>query len=161
MGVADQTGATPLALPSALDADLDALRAGAAAWVASSLAEKRALLRELRRSTAAAAADWVAVACAVKRIDPATPAAGEEWSSGPYAAISATLALEKTLRTLEAGAIAPFPAQNWLTGRFRAEAARRDEGELLSLWLGQAAPLARHDTAAAVFAELKAGLPVA
>ncbi|WP_169076952.1 aldehyde dehydrogenase family protein [Microcella alkalica] len=103
MGVADQTGATPLALPSALDADLDALRAGAAAWVASSLAEKRALLRELRRSTAAAAADWVAAACAVKRIDPATPAAGEEWSSGPYAVISATSALEKTLRTIEAG----------------------------------------------------------
>ncbi|WP_240640707.1 nitronate monooxygenase [Microbacterium sp. 10M-3C3] len=70
-------------------------------------------------------------------------------------------ARNRAVRTLEAGAIAPFPAQNWLTGRFRAEAARRDEGELLSLWLGQAAPLARHDTAAAVFAELKAGLPVA
>lgn len=66
----------------------------------------------------------------------------------------------RAVRELEAaGAIAPFPAQNWLTGRFRAEAARRDRGDLLSLWAGQAAPLARHPDAAAVFAELRAGLP--
>lgn len=90
-------------LPSALDAELTALRLGAAAWVASDLAEKRALLPELRRATAAAAADWVAAACRVKGIDPTSPAAGEEWSSGPYAVITATAALEKTLRTLEAG----------------------------------------------------------
>ncbi len=53
----------------------------------------------------------------------------------------------------------PFPAQNWLTGRFRVEAARRDVGELLSLWAGQGAPLAIHDDVADVFAELRAGLP--
>jgi nitronate monooxygenase len=68
-------------------------------------------------------------------------------------------AVNRAVREIEAGAIAPFPAQNWLTGRFRAEAARRGEGELLSLWMGQAAPLARLDDAAAVFAELVAGLP--
>jgi nitronate monooxygenase len=32
---------------------------------------------------------------------------------------------------------------------------------LQSLWMGQAAPLARLDTAAEVFAELAKGLPVA
>lgn len=67
-------------------------------------------------------------------------------------------ASNRAVRVLETGEIAPFPAQNWLTGVFRAEAARRDDGELLSLWMGQAAPLARHDDAAAVFAELVAGL---
>lgn len=58
-----------------------------------------------------------------------------------------------------AGAIAPFPAQNWLTGRFRAIAGQRGMGELQSLWLGQSAPLARWDAASDVFAELHAGLP--
>jgi nitronate monooxygenase len=57
------------------------------------------------------------------------------------------------------GVIAPFPAQNWLTGQFRAEAARRDLGAYLSLWAGQSAALARSDDAAEVFAELAAGIP--
>lgn len=65
----------------------------------------------------------------------------------------------RAVRTIEAdGRIAPFPAQNWATGAFRAEAGRRDEGELLSLWAGQAAPLARHADAGGLFAELVAGL---
>ncbi|MGP3534889.1 NAD(P)H-dependent flavin oxidoreductase [Microbacterium sp. RD1] len=69
-------------------------------------------------------------------------------------------AANRAIRTIEArGEIAPFPAQNWLTGRFRAVAAERDEEELLSLWMGQGASLARHDDAASVFAELAAGLP--
>jgi nitronate monooxygenase len=58
-------------------------------------------------------------------------------------------------------AIAPFPAQNWLTGRFRAAAAQRGVGDLQSLWLGQSAPLARWDAAADVFEELRAGVPAA
>ena len=64
------------------------------------------------------------------------------------------------MRTIETtGVIAPFPAQNWLTGVFRAAAARAGDGELLSLWAGQAAGLATRETAAEVFAELRAGLP--
>lgn len=59
------------------------------------------------------------------------------------------------------GAIAPFPAQNWLTGRFRAVAGQWGRGDLQSLWLGQSASLSRGDTAAEVFAELAAGLPAA
>lgn len=66
----------------------------------------------------------------------------------------------RAMRTIEeSGAIAPFPAQNWLTGRFRAVAAQRDRADLLSLWAGQAAALARDAHAADVFAELAAGLP--
>lgn len=55
--------------------------------------------------------------------------------------------------------IASFPAQNWLTGRFRGEAARRDRAELQSLWAGQAASLARLAEARDVFAELAMGVP--
>jgi nitronate monooxygenase len=66
----------------------------------------------------------------------------------------------RAVRVIEAaGAIALFPAQNWLTGQFRAEAARRGIGDLQSLWLGQAAGLLREDDAAAVLAELLAGVP--
>ena len=66
----------------------------------------------------------------------------------------------RAIRAIEAGGvIAPFPVQNWLTGRFRAEAGRRGLGELQSLWAGQAAPLAREADADAVFTELAAGVP--
>ncbi|GAB3595426.1 NAD(P)H-dependent flavin oxidoreductase [Microbacterium tumbae] len=69
-------------------------------------------------------------------------------------------ARNRAIRAIEAGGtIAPFPMQNWLTGRFRAAAAEQELGELQSLWLGQGAPLARRDSASEVFAELVAGLP--
>ncbi len=57
----------------------------------------------------------------------------------------------------EAGIVAPFPVQNWLTGRFRPQAAAQGNPELMSLWAGQSAPLIRHDNAADVLAELLAG----
>ncbi|WP_308491821.1 NAD(P)H-dependent flavin oxidoreductase [Microbacterium terrisoli] len=64
------------------------------------------------------------------------------------------------VREIEAAdRIAPFPAQNWLTGQFRAEAGRRGLGEYQSLWAGQGAALATRTDAADVFAELRAGLP--
>jgi nitronate monooxygenase len=61
--------------------------------------------------------------------------------------------------TIEAGTIAPFPAQSWVAGPVRAEANRRGIGDLQSLWAGQGAPLARFDDADALFAELAAGVP--
>ncbi len=71
-------------------------------------------------------------------------------------------ARNRAVRAIEAsGTIAPFPMQNWLTGRFRAAAVEQGLGELQSLWMGQAASLARHRTAAEVFAELRAGVPEA
>lgn len=66
----------------------------------------------------------------------------------------------RAIRTIEeAGAIAPFPAQNWLTGQFRAEAGLRGVADLQSLWAGQSAPLARLTDAHDVMAELSAGVP--
>lgn len=69
-------------------------------------------------------------------------------------------ARNRAVRAIEAsGTIAPFPMQNWLTGRFRTAAGEQNLGELQSLWMGQAAPLARGTAAAEVFAELAAGVP--
>ncbi len=68
----------------------------------------------------------------------------------------------RAMHEIEAsGVIAPFPAQNWLAGLFRAAAGEQGRGDLVSLWAGQAAGLARHETAADVFAELIAGVPTA
>lgn len=86
-----------------LESDLTALRLGAERWVAMPLTAKRELLREVRASTLAAAADWVVAACITRDVDPSDPAAGEEWLTGPYSVITATSALEKTLRVLERG----------------------------------------------------------
>lgn len=66
----------------------------------------------------------------------------------------------RAMRELEAsGRIAPFPAQNWLTGVFRAAAAVSGDADLVSLWAGQAAGLSRLDDAEEVLAELRAGIP--
>jgi nitronate monooxygenase len=66
----------------------------------------------------------------------------------------------RAMHEIEAsGVIAPFPAQNWLTGGFRAAAGAKGDGELVSLWAGQAAGLSRGETAAEVFAELLSGVP--
>ncbi|MDQ1084938.1 MULTISPECIES: nitronate monooxygenase family protein [Microbacterium] len=66
----------------------------------------------------------------------------------------------RAMRELEAtGMIAPFPAQNWLTGVFRAAATAAGDADLVSLWAGQAAGLARLDDAGEVLAELRAGVP--
>lgn len=53
---------------------------------------------------------------------------------------------------------APFPVQNWLTGRFRPTAADRGNAELLSLWAGQSATLAAEADAAALLRSLVAAL---
>lgn len=52
---------------------------------------------------------------------------------------------------------APFPVQNVLTGVLRAEAARRDDADLLALWCGQAAPITGDEDAEALFADLVEG----
>lgn len=52
--------------------------------------------------------------------------------------------------------LAPFPVQNWLTGRFKPVAAEQGNGDLMSLWAGQAAPLARTGPTAALLTTLEA-----
>ena len=66
---------------------------------------------------------------------------------------------ETTRSIEETGEIAPFPAQNWLTGQFRRAAADRGLGEMQSLWLGQAGQCSRFEDAQDLFAELAAGVP--
>ena len=49
-----------------------------------------------------------------------------------------------------------YPVQNWLTGQMKPAAIAQNRHNLMSLWSGQAAPLLRHKTAAALFESLVA-----
>jgi nitronate monooxygenase len=55
-----------------------------------------------------------------------------------------------------AGELAPFPVTNSLTRGLRGAAAKAGRPELISLWAGQGAPLARPLSAAELVALLKA-----
>ncbi|TAM67622.1 MAG: DUF561 domain-containing protein [Microbacteriaceae bacterium] len=53
-------------------------------------------------------------------------------------------------RELSLGSVGPFPVQGWLTGHLKRAAAAAGNRDFTSLWAGQAAPLIRHRTAAAL-----------
>ncbi len=52
------------------------------------------------------------------------------------------------------GDFAPYPAQGWLTGRFKAAAVEQGRADLIALWAGQGAALLEHRDAGALFAAL-------
>jgi aldehyde dehydrogenase (NAD(P)+) len=86
-----------------LDADLAVLAAHAGEWAALGVASKRALLSEVHAGVADVAAEWVRLACAAKGLALDSPAAGEEWMSGPMGHLLYTTALGRTLDDLAAG----------------------------------------------------------
>src|SRR6266542_933637 len=88
---------------AALDRDVAALHSSAGEWVTTPLAEKRKLLEALCVATAQIADEWVRVSCQGKGIAPNSPAAGEEWMSGPYALLSNVAALIRLVEHLQAG----------------------------------------------------------
>ncbi|MCT9819238.1 aldehyde dehydrogenase family protein [Microbacterium sp. W1N] len=97
----------PASLPSdvraELDADIAALQTGARAWSLLSLPQRATLLRRIRSAVAAVADDWVDIASTSKSLAPGHPLRGEEWLSGPYAALVALDAYADTLTALAAG----------------------------------------------------------
>ena len=86
-----------------LDRLLEELAAGAARWAATPLADRAALIRSVHEQVGRAAEAWTRAAAAAKQLDPASPAVGEEWLSGPYAVLSATDRLARSLDDLAAG----------------------------------------------------------
>lgn len=96
-----ETASAAIDARAAADASLDVLAAGARRWAGRDLAERRRLLLATHRAVGDAAADWVRTACAIKGIDERL--AGEEWLSGPYAALTALAAYADTLQALDRG----------------------------------------------------------
>jgi hypothetical protein len=102
-GFSSMPGKAQMPNTTALDSDIAALRSSARVWVTTPLAEKRRLLGDLHRATAEVADEWVRLSCDAKGIALNSPAAGEEWTSGPYALLSNVAALARTVEQLEAG----------------------------------------------------------
>ncbi len=86
-----------------LDAAIADLQTGARAWSLLTLGQRRTLMTRLRAATAAVAEEWADVAATSKGLAPGHPLRGEEWLSGPYAALVALDAYADTLAALAAG----------------------------------------------------------
>ncbi|MGO8609062.1 hypothetical protein ACC848_39550, partial [Rhizobium johnstonii] len=76
---------------------------GSRAWSLLTLGQRRTLLSRLRAAAAAVAEEWADVASTSKGLEPGHPVRGEEWLSGPYAALTALDAYSDTLTALAAG----------------------------------------------------------
>jgi nitronate monooxygenase len=63
--------------------------------------------------------------------------------------------VNRYIREMCDAATLPFPAQNTLTGPLRSAAAKGGKADFLSLWAGQAAPLARQLSAAQLVVALR------
>lgn len=86
-----------------LDQAITQLETGARAWSLLTLAQRRSLLRRVHATTAAVAEEWADTASESKGLGPGHPLRGEEWLSGPYAALVAVDAYADTLGALAAG----------------------------------------------------------
>ncbi|GAA3932674.1 aldehyde dehydrogenase family protein [Microbacterium soli] len=87
----------------ALDVDIAVLQQGSRTWTGLTVAQRATLLRALRTSVAAAAADWANAAADSKQLPAGHPLRGEEWLSGPYSVLGAIDAYVDTLTKLADG----------------------------------------------------------
>ena len=69
---------------AALDADLRTLADNRARWVATSVAERIAILSEIKEALMPVSEAWAETASRKKGIAQGSPLEGEEWLSGPY-----------------------------------------------------------------------------
>jgi nitronate monooxygenase len=58
------------------------------------------------------------------------------------------------MQELSDNKLAPYPIQNWLTGKLKQAASEQNRPELMSLWCGQSAPLLRSANAQQLMEEL-------
>lgn len=96
------SGLTP-AQRNTLDLAIAAAESGVRTWSALTLGQRRTLLRRIRAAVAAVAEEWAEVAATSKGLGPRHPLRGEEWLSGPYAALVALDAYADTLGYLARG----------------------------------------------------------
>jgi nitronate monooxygenase len=85
----------------------------------------------------------------------------ESRRTGLTRAFSGRLARGMVNRLMQAfegrsNAIAPYPAQSWLTGAMKSAAVAASRSDLMSLWAGQAAPLLHHRSAGTLYQALVA-----
>jgi acyl-CoA reductase-like NAD-dependent aldehyde dehydrogenase len=87
----------------AIDAAVDRLNGQKDVWVALGVAERIAIVDQIIGDVAAAADRWVEACLRAKAIPPDAPAAGEEWSNGPYSTMKELRQLRQSLADIQAG----------------------------------------------------------
>ncbi|GAA1862581.1 aldehyde dehydrogenase family protein [Brevibacterium marinum] len=86
-----------------LDRAITSLGSGARTWADMSLSQRAQLLERTHESVALSAARWTRIASDIKGLEPESQLVGEEWTSGPYAALTGFAAVAGSLRKLAAG----------------------------------------------------------
>lgn len=84
-----------------LDTALQELDAAKHDWARVSVAERRAILSEIKDALLLVAEEWARTASRAKQLPEGSPLEGEEWLSGPYALMSACNGLSQTLAEIE------------------------------------------------------------
>ena len=85
------------------DEIVERLTLGEKNWAATTLAERGEILRRMVELVDEHSDEWVEIATAIKQIPAGSPLIGEEWTSGPWATISAMQHLRETIGRLVAG----------------------------------------------------------
>ncbi|HEX8700124.1 MAG TPA: aldehyde dehydrogenase family protein [Myxococcaceae bacterium] len=89
------------------------IKEGSRSWVKVSLAERIALLEELRRAYSGIAESSVRAACEAKGLDPESSTAGEEWLAGPLVVLRNLRLLVESLKDIQRHGVPHIPA-SWL-----------------------------------------------
>jgi len=100
--IPEVAGIMPPSSRQTLDLAVEELRGDAAEWAALPLAERIALVEELRRDVARVAERWATLSLQAKGIAPDEPAAGEEWITGPYLVLRNLRLLRRSLAAIAA-----------------------------------------------------------
>ncbi|MDL9978222.1 aldehyde dehydrogenase family protein [Microbacterium sp. ASV49] len=87
-----------------IDAAIADLENGTRTWAALTLDQRARLMERVRAAVVASADDWADVAATSKGLEPGHPLRGEEWMSGPYAALGGLDGYVSTLKALARGA---------------------------------------------------------
>ncbi|HXT22409.1 MAG TPA: aldehyde dehydrogenase family protein [Thermoanaerobaculia bacterium] len=93
----EAASAIPPSSRAAIDAAVDTLRSRKVAWASLPLLEKIDLLRQLRKTFAAVAEEWVAACQRAEGIPGDSPRGAEEWVAGPYFVIRNLRLLQESL----------------------------------------------------------------
>lgn len=142
------------------DAALNALNAAKTTWAQTSIADRISFLRQVKDNLMTVANTWVATATRMKQIPEGSPLSGEEWTSGPYALMSACNGLILTLSQMENKAfLKHLPKREVTTGQLAVKVMPHSiwdhlllSGVKAEVWMKQGVTAANlHDHAANLY----------
>jgi acyl-CoA reductase-like NAD-dependent aldehyde dehydrogenase len=142
------------------DSALDALNAAKTKWAQTSIADRISLLERVKDNVIIVAEDWAQTATRKKQIPEGSPLSGEEWTSGPYAVMSACNGLISTLSQMEGKAfLNHLPKREVTTGQLAVKVMPHSiwdhlllSGVKAEVWLKQGVTAANlHDHAANLY----------